>query len=256
MVRVRDTRSGRDSRVPARSRARAAAWALGELSIHGRATTRARLSGRAHGRRSHVRERSAGGGGHEQLERARGRRLHGARRGERAVGSPFAIATNIQTAEDLAEYVGCIEGGYRFRSFAGDEGVGTLSGCEDQTAMICGRAGELVRYSFCPVRFEARRVVAARSSLRDRDERGRRGKDSERAREVQHPVAARSCRGRGVATGVGRFRGNSGRRGRARWRRSGSRSDRRARASMDMPRASCRPGSISSTRRVKSSFRP
>jgi galactokinase len=63
---------------------------------------------------------------------------------------------NIQTSEDLAEYVGCIEGGYRFRSFAGDEGVGTLSGCEDQTAMICGREGELVRYSFCPVRFEAR----------------------------------------------------------------------------------------------------
>jgi galactokinase len=67
-----------------------------------------------------------------------------------------AYRDTILSLEDLAEYVGCIEGGYRFRSFAGDEGVGTLSGCEDQTAMICGRAGELVRYAFCPVRFEAR----------------------------------------------------------------------------------------------------
>jgi galactokinase len=62
--------------------------------------------------------------------------------------------TNIQTPEDLAEYLGCIEGGFPFHGFAGDEGVGTLSGCEDQTAMICGQAGSLVRYSFCPVRFE------------------------------------------------------------------------------------------------------
>ncbi|MGH7616615.1 MAG: galactokinase family protein [Gemmatimonadaceae bacterium] len=67
----------------------------------------------------------------------------------------------IETPEDLAEYLGCIEGGYQFRSFAGDEGVGTLSGCEDQTAMICGREGELVRYSFCPVRFETRCPVPA-----------------------------------------------------------------------------------------------
>lgn len=72
-----------------------------------------------------------------------------------------AYRDNVQTREDLAEYVGCIEGGYRFRSFGGDEGVGTLSGCEDQTAMICGRAGELVRYTFCPVRFETRVALPA-----------------------------------------------------------------------------------------------
>jgi galactokinase len=65
-----------------------------------------------------------------------------------------AYRANIQTPENLAEYLGCIEGGFPFHGFAGDEGVGTLSGCEDQTAMICGRAGSLVRYSFCPVRFE------------------------------------------------------------------------------------------------------
>jgi galactokinase len=61
---------------------------------------------------------------------------------------------NIGTPEHLAEYIGCIEGGFAFRAFAGDEGVGTLSGCEDQTAMVCGRAGALVQYSFCPVRYE------------------------------------------------------------------------------------------------------
>ena len=62
---------------------------------------------------------------------------------------------NIGTPEHLAEYIGCIEGGFEFRAFAGDEGVGTLSGCEDQTAMVCGRAGALVQYSFCPVRYES-----------------------------------------------------------------------------------------------------
>jgi galactokinase len=67
-----------------------------------------------------------------------------------------AYAANIRSPEDLAEYVGCIEGGYPYRAFDADEGVGTLSGCEDQTAMICGAASELVRYSFCPVRFEMR----------------------------------------------------------------------------------------------------
>jgi galactokinase len=68
---------------------------------------------------------------------------------------------NIGTPEHLAEYIGCIEGGFAFRAFAGDEGVGTLSGCEDQTAMVCGRAGALVQYSFCPVRYETTYPVPA-----------------------------------------------------------------------------------------------
>src|SRR5262245_35039604 len=63
-----------------------------------------------------------------------------------------AYRDNIRTPENLAEYIGCIEGGFSFHGFAGDEGVGTLSGCEDQTAMICGRPGDLVCYSFCSVR--------------------------------------------------------------------------------------------------------
>jgi galactokinase len=79
--------------------------------------------------------------------------------------SKKAYRNNIQTPENLAEYLGCIEGGFPFHGFAGDEGVGTLSGCEDQTAMICGREGSLVRYSFCPVRFEGAYPVPADQSF-------------------------------------------------------------------------------------------
>jgi len=61
---------------------------------------------------------------------------------------------DVQSRDNLAEYVGCVESGFDFRGLAGGSGVGTLSGCEDQTAMLCGRRGELVQYSFCPVRFE------------------------------------------------------------------------------------------------------
>ena len=61
---------------------------------------------------------------------------------------------NIHEPEELAEYLGCIEGGFTFGDLVGDAGVGTLSGCEDQTALLCGRPDCLVQYSFCPVRFE------------------------------------------------------------------------------------------------------
>lgn len=61
---------------------------------------------------------------------------------------------NIRSAEDLAGYLGCVENGQDFGALAGDRGVGTLGGSEDHTAILCGRAGSLVQYSFCPVRFE------------------------------------------------------------------------------------------------------
>jgi galactokinase len=64
---------------------------------------------------------------------------------------------NVRTIEDLAGYLGSIENGFDFGDLRGDVGVGTLSGCEDQTAMLCSRADALVQYAFCPVRFE--RVV-------------------------------------------------------------------------------------------------
>ena len=61
---------------------------------------------------------------------------------------------NVHSAEDLAEYLGCVENGYAFRAFPGDAGVGTFGGSEDHTAILCCRAGFLARYAFRPVRAE------------------------------------------------------------------------------------------------------
>ena len=62
--------------------------------------------------------------------------------------------SNIHSAEELAEYLGCIENGQSFGSLAGDKGVGTFGGSEDHTAILCCRPGILGQYSFCPVRAE------------------------------------------------------------------------------------------------------
>lgn len=66
-----------------------------------------------------------------------------------------AFSRSIQTLEDLAHYCGCIENGSGFRSLAGDAGVGTSGGSQDQTAILCCRAGVLSQYGFAPVTHEA-----------------------------------------------------------------------------------------------------
>jgi len=65
-----------------------------------------------------------------------------------------AYRANITTGEDLAEYLAALENGLNYRELPGEVGVGTMGGSEDHTAMLCAREGELVRYSFAPVRFE------------------------------------------------------------------------------------------------------
>jgi galactokinase len=60
----------------------------------------------------------------------------------------------IASGEDLAAYLATVENGQSFGGLTGDRGVGTFGGSEDHTAMLCGRAGELSQYSFCPVRHE------------------------------------------------------------------------------------------------------
>ena len=70
---------------------------------------------------------------------------------------------NIQTPEDLAGYLGCVENGLDFKSLHGRAGVGTFGGSEDQTAIICARPNALVQYSFCPVTFE--RAIAIPDDL-------------------------------------------------------------------------------------------
>lgn len=71
-----------------------------------------------------------------------------------ALGAHEEYRRAIRNADDLAGYLGAVEGGAPFRSLDGDRGVGTFSGSQDQTAILCSRAGALVQYAFAPVRFE------------------------------------------------------------------------------------------------------
>ncbi len=50
-----------------------------------------------------------------------------------------------------ASYLAAVENGRSFGSLAGHEGVGTLGGSEDHTAMLCGQSGELGWFGFAPV---------------------------------------------------------------------------------------------------------
>jgi galactokinase len=61
---------------------------------------------------------------------------------------------NINSREDLADYLSGVENGLGYRELAGQHGVGTLGGSEDHTSIFCGRAGQLVQYRFAPVHFE------------------------------------------------------------------------------------------------------
>lgn len=65
-----------------------------------------------------------------------------------------AYRQHIQNKIDLAGYLGTVESGYAFGSFDGDGGVGLFGGSEDQTAILCSQPGHVVRYAYCPVRFE------------------------------------------------------------------------------------------------------
>ena len=83
-----------------------------------------------------------------------------------SVGFYFALAdanelerrseytANIHGAEELAGYLGTVENGRTFGTLRGDTGVGLAGGSEDQTAILCCRAGEVSQYAFCPVRHE------------------------------------------------------------------------------------------------------
>lgn len=62
---------------------------------------------------------------------------------------------NIDTLEELAAYLARVENGGGFRGLAGDAGVGTDGGAEDQIAILCARPGELLRYRFAPLEREA-----------------------------------------------------------------------------------------------------
>ena len=75
-----------------------------------------------------------------------------------ALGAHEEYRRAISSADELAGYLGAIEAGTAYSTLAGDRGVGTFSGSQDQTAILCSRAGALVQYAFAPVRYE--RTVA------------------------------------------------------------------------------------------------
>jgi galactokinase len=70
-------------------------------------------------------------------------------------GHPAALAV-VPDLFHLADYLGAVENGRPFGPFPGDAGVGTLGGSQDQAAILCAIPGELVQFSFVPVRFERR----------------------------------------------------------------------------------------------------
>ncbi len=73
---------------------------------------------------------------------------------QRAIGSRTA----------LAEYLGAMENGRDFGRLLGDAGVGTLSGSQDQAAILLSEEGALVQFAFCPLRAEGR-VALPRDSV-------------------------------------------------------------------------------------------
>ena len=63
----------------------------------------------------------------------------------------------LNSAGALATYLGSVENGGTFGALEGDSGVGTLGGCQDQTAILCAERGRLVEYSWLPV--QRQRVI-------------------------------------------------------------------------------------------------
>ena len=60
----------------------------------------------------------------------------------------------LPDANGVAGYLGAVENGKAFGPFAADNGVGTHGGSEDQTAILCSKAGLLSQYRFIPVALE------------------------------------------------------------------------------------------------------
>lgn len=54
----------------------------------------------------------------------------------------------------LAGYVGALENGIDFRALRGEQGVGTMGGAQDQTAILCCAPGQLDVFAWAPVRHE------------------------------------------------------------------------------------------------------
>jgi len=60
----------------------------------------------------------------------------------------------IPDRTSLAGYVGALENGIAFRDLPGEQGVGTMGGAQDQTAILCCAPGRLDVFGWSPVRHE------------------------------------------------------------------------------------------------------
>jgi len=70
------------------------------------------------------------------------------------LGSEPAFRRSVGGLTELGDYLGAVENGRGYKGLAGDRGVGTQGGSQDQTAILCSRADHLVRFAFAPVSFE------------------------------------------------------------------------------------------------------
>ena len=59
---------------------------------------------------------------------------------------------NMHGPLDVAGYYACIENGRSFGTLGGDTGVGTQGGSEDHSAIMNGRAGQVLAFAFVPSR--------------------------------------------------------------------------------------------------------
>ena len=59
---------------------------------------------------------------------------------------------SLSTLPELGGYMGAMENGLTYGALAGDSGVGTLGGSQDQTAIFCAERGHVVDFSWMPVR--------------------------------------------------------------------------------------------------------
>jgi galactokinase len=59
---------------------------------------------------------------------------------------------SLGSRTDLAGYLGAMEMGGPYRDLAGLPGVGTLGGCQDQTAIFCAEPGRVVDFRWMPIR--------------------------------------------------------------------------------------------------------
>ena len=68
------------------------------------------------------------------------------------ISSTEVYRSVIQSPEDLSEYLAAVERGAPFRGLDAAPGVGTLSGSEDHTAILCAQTNRVMHYTYLPTK--------------------------------------------------------------------------------------------------------